>query len=147
MKLFEVTTQKISVDEVVSRVVSPEIGAVVTFVGTVRGITGERETRYLKYDAYPEMAEETLRQIGDEILKRWADMARVAIVHRIGNQEVGEISVVIAVASSHRQHAFDAASYAIERIKEIVPIWKKEVYADGEEWVEGTHYESRNTND
>ena len=134
MKLFEITTEDISVDEVVARLANPAIGAVITFVGVVRGNSEGREVRYLEYEAYPEMAEETLRQIGDEVRTRWKTIREVAIVHRVGRLEVGEISVVIALSAAHRPQVFDAARYAIDRLKEIVPIWKKEVWKGGEEW-------------
>ncbi len=134
MKRFEVTTQEISVNEVVARLADPAIGAVVTFVGVVRCETDGREVRYLEYEAYPEMAEKTLRQIGDEIRARWQTIREVAIVHRVGRLHVGETAVVVAVSAAHRPEMFDATHYAIDRLKEIVPIWKKEVWADGEEW-------------
>jgi molybdopterin synthase catalytic subunit len=134
MKLFEITTGEISVDEVVARLADPAIGAVTAFVGVVRGTTEGREVRYLEYEAYPEMAEETLRQIGDEIRARWKTIREVAIVHRVGRLEVGEIAVVIALSAAHRPEVFDAVRYGIDRLKEIVPIWKKEVWTDGEEW-------------
>ena len=135
MKLFEITTGEISTDEVVARLNDPAIGAVVTFVGVVRGETDGREVRCLEYEAYPEMAEETLRQIGEEIRARWPSIRRVTIVHRVGRLEIGETAVVIALSAAHRPEMFDALHYAIDRLKEIVPIWKKEVWADGEEWV------------
>lgn len=134
MKLFEVTTEEVSIDEVVARLADPATGAVSTFVGVVRGETDGRETQCLKYEAYAEMAEKQLRQIGDEIRKRWSTIHEVAIVHRIGRLEIGETIVVIAVSSAHRREVFDATHYAIDRLKEIVPIWKKEVWADGEAW-------------
>jgi len=134
MKLFELTTGEISVGEVVARLADPAIGAVVTFVGVVRGTTGGREVRHLEYEAYPEMVEETLRQIGDEIHARWKTIREVAIVHRVGRLQVGETAVVIALSAAHRHEVFDALHYGIDRLKEIVPIWKKEVWTDGEEW-------------
>ena len=134
MKLFELTTEEISVDEVVGRLVDPAIGAVVTFVGVVRGETDGREVHYLEYEAYPEMAEETLRQIGDEVRVRWKTIREVAIVHRVGRLQVGETAVVIALSAAHRQEVFDAVHYTIDRLKGIVPLWKKEVWADGAEW-------------
>jgi len=134
MRLFEVTTEGISVDEVVGRLVEPAVGAVVTFVGVVRGTTDDRAVCYLEYEAYPEMAEEALRQIGDEIHTRWETIRQVAIVHRVGRLQVGETAVVIALSAAHRAELFDALHYAIDRLKEIVPLWKKEVWADGEEW-------------
>jgi molybdopterin synthase catalytic subunit len=135
-KLFEITTKPISVDEVSRRVSDPRVGAVVSFAGIVRGINADRKVNYLEYETYPEMAELTLAQIGEEIKARWP-VEQVAIVHRVGRQEIGETSVVIAVASGHRQGAFEAGRYAIDRIKEIVPIWKKEYFEGGEVWIDG----------
>ena len=134
MKLFEITRDPLSVDDVVARLADPTIGAVSTFVGVVRGETDGREVRYLHYEAYPDMAEEQLRQVGDEIHQRWPTISEVAIVHRIGRLEIGEMIVVIAVSAAHRQDVFSATHYAIDRLKQIVPIWKKEVGVDGEEW-------------
>ena len=131
---FELTEETLSVDEVVSRLADPANGAVATFVGVVRGSTGGRDTLYLEYEAYPEMAEKTLKQVGEEVQSRWPEIRRVAIVHRTGHLEVGETAVVIALCAAHRRQVFDALHYAIDRVKEIVPIWKKEVYADGAEW-------------
>jgi molybdopterin synthase catalytic subunit len=134
MKLYEITSDPISADEVISRLAAPAVGAVATFVGVVRDETDGREVRYLEYESYPEMAEKTLRQIGDEIRTRWPTICDVAIVHRVGRLEVGETAVVIALSAAHRPEVFDALRYAIDRLKEIVPIWKKEVWAEGEEW-------------
>jgi molybdopterin synthase catalytic subunit len=132
--LIEITEQPISTDEVVARVADPANGAVVTFIGVVRGVTEGRETLYLEYEAYPEMAEKVLQQIADEIRARWTDIRAVAIVHRVGRLEIGETAVVIALAASHRAQTFDALRYAIDRIKDIAPIWKKEFWTDGAEW-------------
>jgi molybdopterin synthase catalytic subunit len=132
--LFEVTTEELSVDDVVARVLSPSIGAVASFVGVARDHTGGRQVRYLEYEHYPGMAEEMLNQVGDEIRDRWTTVERVAIVHRVGRLEPGEISMVIALCAAHREEVFDALRYAINRLKEIVPIWKKEIWADGAEW-------------
>ncbi len=136
-KLFEITDQVLSADEVAARLASPAIGAVVSFVGIVRGETDGRRVLYLDYEAYPEMAEEVLAQIADEILQRWPTLREVAIVHRVGRLKVGEASVVIAISAAHRADMFDAAHYAIDRLKEIAPIWKKEVWTDGAEWRTG----------
>lgn len=133
-KLFEVTDREVSVDKVVARLVDPAIGAVATFVGVVRGTTDGREVCYLEYEAYLEMAEDTLRQIGDEVRAHWPEIQQVAIVHRTGRLLVGETAVVIALSAAHRRPVFDALRYTIDRLKEIVPIWKKEVWADGAEW-------------
>ena len=134
MKRFEITREAVSADAVVSRLESPAIGAVATFIGVVRATTDGREVLYLEYEAYPEMAEKTLRQIGDEIRARWQTIHDVAIVHRVGRLEVGETSVVIALSAAHRPDVFNALRYAIDRLKEIAPIWKKEVWTDGAEW-------------
>jgi molybdopterin converting factor subunit 1 len=109
-------------------------GAIATFIGTVRDHGRGRAVTHLEYEAYAPAAELTMAQIGDEIRERWA-IDHVAIVHRVGSLAVGEASVVISVASAHRDAAFEACRYAIERIKEIVPIWKKEHYADGAAWL------------
>jgi molybdopterin synthase catalytic subunit len=133
--VFRVTDQPLSVEAIARLVEHRGAGAVVVFVGTVRDSSEGRRVRYLEYDAYPEMAEATLRQIGDEIRQRWG-LDRVAIVHRTGHLDIGEASVVIAVAAPHRVEAFQACRYAIDRLKAIVPIWKKEVWEDGESrWV------------
>ncbi len=143
-KLFEVSSDPLSVDEIVARVNQPTCGAIGTFVGVVRGITGDQETDYLEYEAHASMAETMLAQIGDEIMERWPRVEKVAIVHRVGRMAVGEISVVIAVAAPHRDDGvFEACRYAIERIKTIVPIWKKEVLSDGAYWVEGPRHSDR----
>lgn len=135
-KLYEITTAPLSIDEVNQRVSSSAVGAIVSFVGIVRGTNADRQVRYLEYEAYPEMAEPMLAQVGAELKSRWP-VARAAIVHRVGRLEIGEASVVIAIASGHRQGAFEAGRYAIDRVKEIVPVWKKEYFEGGEVWIEG----------
>ncbi|MCS6845818.1 MAG: molybdenum cofactor biosynthesis protein MoaE [Caldilineales bacterium] len=154
-KLFEVTEAPLSLDDVARRVAAPTRGAVTVFAGLVRGETdlaspyaaappavqgdgqGRLHTDYLEYEAYPEMAEAMFAQIAAEVQARWPQVEAVSIVHRVGRIEVGEPSVVVAVAAAHRQGTFDACSYAIERLKAIAPIWKKEVGRDGQWWVEG----------
>jgi len=111
-------------------------GGVVTFQGVVRDNARGKQVRSLEYDAYVEMAEQQMAQIAAEVEARWED-ASVAMVHRIGPLEIGECSVVVVVACPHRAEAFEACRYAIDTLKSTVPIWKKEIYADGEEWVEG----------
>lgn len=143
MKLFEVTPDPISADDVIARLADPAVGAIATFVGVVRGETDGRKTLYLEYEAYPDMAETTLAQIGDEIRQRWPSIREVAIAHRTGRLEIGEVATVIAVSAAHRPDVFDALHYAIDRLKEIVPIWKKEVWADGEEWKSETSPSNR----
>ncbi|RUA15787.1 MAG: molybdenum cofactor biosynthesis protein MoaE, partial [Clostridia bacterium] len=104
---------------------------------TVRGVTGDIDTEYLEYEAYTEMAEAKLAEIGAEVQQRWPQVLDVAIAHRIGRLHVGESAVVIAVAAAHRDGIFEACAYAIDRIKHIAPIWKKEVTPSGDFWVEG----------
>ncbi|MBA2518413.1 MAG: MoaD family protein [Chloroflexia bacterium] len=124
----------------VERVVAgAEVGGIVTFSGTVRDRARGKAVIALDYEAYEPVAENMLARIGDEVHTRWG-VDRVAIVHRIGRLPVGEISVVISAAAAHRAAAFDACEYAIDRIKVLVPIWKKEFYADGSHWV-GTEAE------
>lgn len=141
-KLFEITERPLSQDDVAARVSRVNCGAIVTFAGVVRGETaleqGTRDTDFLVYEAYVEMAERTLAQIGAEMQSQWPKINAVSIVHRVGRCEVGEPSVVIAVATPHRgDGCFEACAYAIERLKAIAPIWKQENWADGKVWVEG----------
>ncbi len=136
-KLFEVTTQPISLDEVARRVAAPDRGGITLFAGTVRGVTGEVTTDYLEYEAYAEMAEPALAKIAAEAQARWPEITAVSVVHRVGRLEVGDIAVAVAVAASHRRDTFDACRYIIDRIKQDAPIWKKEVGMDGAVWVEG----------
>lgn len=133
-KRFWITDTFIHVDDVVKNVVRPEAGAINTFIGTVREFTKGKRTLYLKYDAYVPMAEKKLGQIGDEIREKWPE-ASCSIAHRIGELAISDIAVVIAVSTPHRADSYDASRYAIERIKEIVPIWKKEHWEDGEQWI------------
>ena len=126
--------------ELVRLVSEPGAGAVVTFAGLVRDNNLGRPVDYLEYEAYPEMAEVKLRQVVSEAREKWPKIRRVAVVHRVGHLSLGEAAVLVAVGASHRDDgAFQAARYAIDRIKEIVPIWKKEGWADGEEWLEGDY--------
>jgi molybdopterin synthase catalytic subunit len=133
--MYVITTEPIDADAVYRAALHDRDGAVVAFHGVVRDHSdGGRGVRYLEYEAYPEMAEAQMRAIGAEIKRRW-NIEHVAMVHRIGRVEIGEASVVIAVASPHRGEAFDACEYAIDTLKATVPIWKKEFFADGEVWV------------
>ena len=125
-----------AIDAIVQGVWHAGAGGIVTFEGTVRDNARGKRVRYLEYDAYPEMAQSELARIAEEVERRWAT-DRVALVHRIGRLEIGEVSVVVAVACPHRAEAFEACRYAIDTLKSTVPIWKKEVGEDGEEWVEG----------
>jgi molybdopterin synthase catalytic subunit len=113
----------------------PDCGAVVTFLGTVRDLTDGRVTVALDYEAYPGMAEKKMAEIEQETRLRWP-VGEMAIIHRLGHLEVGDVSVAVAVSCPHRAQAFEACRHAIDRLKELVPIWKKENWADGTtEWV------------
>jgi MoaE-MoaD fusion protein len=118
-------------------VAHPSAGGICTFTGVVRDNSLGRSVTHLEYEAYAEMAEAEIRRITDEIGGRWPD-ARVAVAHRTGRLQIGEASVVVAVSCPHRAEAFEACRYGIDRLKESVPIWKKEFAADGESWIEGT---------
>ena len=131
---ISVTDQPIDYTAITERVRSHQCGAVVLFMGTVREMTAGRQTVALDYEAYPEMAQQTMQQLITEAHDQW-DIHAVAIEHRVGHLELGEISVAIAVSSPHRKEAFEAGRFLIDRLKEIVPIWKKENWSDGTtEW-------------
>lgn len=134
MRNFSITREKIDIQPLIDWVTHSDAGAICTFIGTVREMTKGLKTLYLEYQAYEEMAEKKLKQIGDEIIAKHPD-AKVAIVHRIGQLDISEVAVAIAVSTPHRDASFEACRYAIERIKEIVPIWKKENWEDGQSWI------------
>ncbi len=133
---FQIVEGPIDAEEVVRRVIDPGNGAICVFYGVVRdhALSG-RPTRFLEYEAFAEMAEAKMAEIAAEMRQHWG-IERVAMTHRIGRLGLGEPSVVIAVGTPHRKLAFEACEYAIDRLKEEVPIWKKEIGPDGEEWVE-----------
>ncbi|MDQ7029454.1 MAG: molybdopterin converting factor subunit 1 [Ardenticatenia bacterium] len=133
---FAVVTDPIDEAALRARVSDPGAGAVLTFVGTTRNQTGERRVEYLEYEAYEPLALRQMERIADEIRTRWPEVKGIAIVHRIGRLEIGEASIAIAVSSPHRATAFAACRYAIDRAKESLPIWKKEVWEGGQEWLE-----------
>jgi molybdopterin synthase catalytic subunit len=133
---FELTAAPIDVGSVARRVVLPECGATVTLDGYAREWTRGRRTLHLVYEAYPSMAISELHRLGQQAHERF-DIAHIGIVHRTGRLEIGETSVVIAVSAPHRGAAFAACEWAIRELKRTVPIWKKEVFEDGEIWVEG----------
>lgn len=133
--MIEVTEKPLNPEHITNLVRRDSHGAIVIFLGTVRDNSLGKKVLFLQYEAYREMAEKKLREITDEIKKRWG-LDQVAISHRIGHMNVGEISLVIAIGSPHRKEAFAACEYAVDRIKQIVPIWKKETFEDGECWVE-----------
>lgn len=132
---FELTTETIDVGAVARHVVLPECGATVTLDGYAREWTKGRRTLYLVYEAYDAMALTEMQRLGVEAHKQF-EIAHIGIVHRTGRVDIGETSVVIAVSAPHRHAAFQACEWAIKELKRTVPIWKKEIYADGESWVE-----------
>ena len=135
--LYRIVERPIDLQEAVRAVAGPDRGAIATFIGTARDHHDGRPVRALEYDAYPEMAEQVMRDIGRETESRFGTQ-HIAILHRIGRLQVGDPSVVVAVAAEHRRAALAACAHVIERLKEIVPIWKKEHYADGAAWIEGS---------
>jgi molybdopterin synthase catalytic subunit len=133
--MIEITTSSIDHAAVIERVRSPLAGAVCTFLGTVRELTGGRRTVALSYEAYPEMALKKMADLEEEARGRWP-VIELAMVHRVGDLDLGEVSVVVAVSCPHRQQALEACQWLIDTLKAVVPIWKKEIWADGEEeWV------------
>ena len=133
MKQFEIVTNPIEPEQYRTFTLNEHQGAVVVFTGHVREWTKGVKTEYLEYEAYVPMAQKKLEQIGEEITQRWPGTI-TTIVHRIGPLRISDIAVLIAVSSPHRKDAYRANEYAIERIKEVVPIWKKEIWEDGAEW-------------
>ncbi len=133
---FRVTSAALDVGAVSAIVSSADCGAVATFVGLVRNENGGRRVLWLEYEAYEPLAVKTFARIDEEAGERWPSIG-LAIHHRVGRLEIGEASVVIAAASPHRAEAFAACRYAIERIKQIAPIWKHEHFEGGETWIEG----------
>jgi len=135
--IFEITREPIDKAELERRLLTGAAGAIVTFDGVVREQTGGRRVVKLVYEAYEPMAVKEMQRLGREIREQWPQVAAVGIIHRFGELQLTESSVVIVITSPHRKVAFEACHYAINRLKQTVPIWKKEVFADGEEWVEG----------
>ncbi len=133
-EMVELTSGPLVPEEIASRVASDTCGAVVTFLGTARLYSQGKRVLYLEYEAYPEMALKMLEQVRQEVKERWG-VEEVAISHRTGRVEIGQVSLVVAVAAPHREEAFQACQHAVDRIKEVVPIWKREVFEDGHVWV------------
>jgi MoaE-MoaD fusion protein len=131
---FRLSAEPLSLDDVVDEVRSDQAGAIATFVGTTRVHSRDRTVRHLDYEAYEEMAEQVMTQIAAELIGRY-ELCAIAIHHRTGRVEIGEASVMIAVSAPHRQDALAACRDAIDTLKERVPLWKKEVYEGGEEWI------------
>src|SRR5512133_770341 len=136
--VFQLVKEPIDSKKIAASLQKPEDGAVVVFEGVVRNHSHDRAVRFLEYDAYEPMALKKLEEIG-ALAKKEFEIRDIAIVHRLGHMDIGECSTVIVVASAHRGPAFDACRFAIDKIKQIVPIWKKEFFEDGAVWVEGAH--------
>jgi molybdopterin synthase catalytic subunit len=134
--LIQLTRQPLDRDALIAAVSDPAMGGIVVFEGVVRDNARGKQVRYLEYDVYEEMAQQQIQQIIAEAEQRWGAQ-RVAVAHRFGRLEIGEASVIIVVASPHRAEAFEVCRYIIDTLKNTVPIWKKEVATNGEEWVEG----------
>ncbi len=132
--MITITHEELCPEAITDAVKQDSNGAVVTFLGSTRDSTAERDVLYLEYEAYRPMADNQLARIVDEIQEKWG-IENVSIAHRLGRLEIGDISLVVAIASPHRKEAFEASAYAIDRIKQIVPIWKKEFFEGGEVWV------------
>ena len=141
--IFSITEDELDLDALLDAITLPSTGAAAIFTGMVRGVTTRgdaHETVYLEYEAYKPMAESKMKQVADEIRERWPTIEGIAVVQRIGRLYPRTPTVLIAVTSAHRDTGvFDAARYGIDRLKEIVPVWKKEVGPNGEEWIEGDY--------
>jgi molybdopterin synthase catalytic subunit len=134
--LIRITADPLDPQPFIEHVRRDESGALALFLGVVRNHNLGRRVLHLEYDAYPQMAEKKLRQVIEEIMSRWP-ITDIAIAHRTGRLEIGETSLLVAVSSPHRHEAFEACQHAVNRIKEVAPIWKKEVWEGGEAWIEG----------
>ncbi len=132
--MIEITHEPLDAEAVTSKVLHDAVGAVVTFWGVTRDHTGDRKVLFLEYEAYRPMADQQLARVAEEMMERW-DLKGVAIAHRLGRLEIGEPSLVVATSSAHRKDAYEASEYSISRIKQIVPIWKKEFFEGGGVWV------------
>ena len=145
--IIALVDQEIDINQILEQITLSTTGAACIFSGIVRGVTGRNvpyQTDELEYDAYRVMAESKMKQISEEIRYRWKDIESIGLVQRTGKLKPGTISVTIVCTSSHRDSGiFDAARYGIDRLKEIVPIWKKEVSKNGEVWIEGDYYPQR----
>jgi molybdopterin synthase catalytic subunit len=133
--VYRVTEEVLSADAITRMVIVPEAGGVVVFLGVVRNETAGRRVVALEYEAHVPMAEVKLKEIGEAVYAQWPGVRHVVILHRIGRLAVGEASVAIGVSAAHRQDAFEACQYAIDTVKRIVPIWKRELFEDGSAWV------------
>lgn len=131
----DIVSEPIDLSALVARVASPRAGGIATFLGVVRDNSLGRKVRHLFYEAYPPMALKEMQRVEDAVRERW-EVEAVAITHRIGRLEIGEASVAIAVSSAHRREAIEACHFAIDLLKQTVPVWKKEYWEGGEVWIE-----------
>ncbi len=134
--LIRVTPDELNTGEAIGAVASPAAGAISVFLGVVRDNNLGRKVQYLEYDAYPSMAEKVMRELADEAKERFG-LEDCAVLHRTGRLEIGETSLLIAVSCGHRAESFEAGHWLVDEIKKKVPVWKKEVWEDGEAWIEG----------
>lgn len=134
--MIEIISHTINLEQILASVQDPSAGGIDIFIGTTRNHSKGKPVKHLEYHAYKPMALKMMHRIADETKAKW-DVKKIAIVHRLGKLEIGEASVVIAVSSAHRKEAFEACRYLIDRLKKVVPIWKKEFFEDGEVWVDG----------
>jgi molybdopterin synthase catalytic subunit len=134
--IARVTAAPLDPDEAIEAVADPAAGAIDVFLGVVRNTNKGRDVAYLEYDAYPEMAEKLMADLGQQAIDEFG-LRKVALYHRIGRLEIGETSLLIAISSGHRAEAFSAGKWLVDEVKKRVPVWKKEVWSDGEEWIEG----------
>lgn len=145
--IFAITEEVLDLDDLLAQITLPSTGAACLFTGIVRGVTARgdaHQTVYLEYEAYRPMAEAKMRQVAEEVRSRWPSVEGIAVVQRIGHLDPGTPTVLIACTAAHRDTGvFEAARYGIDRLKEIVPVWKKEVGPQGETWVEGKYFPER----
>lgn len=133
---YEISEGPLSLEAAASRVADPSAGALAAFCGTTRNSFDGKDVDHLEYEVYRPMAERVMAEIGMEIATRWPSVTGIAIAHRTGRVDVGEPSVIVAVSAPHREAALAACGWGIDRLKEILPVWKKEVFTDGEVWRE-----------
>lgn len=133
--VYRIVAEPLSPDAIAEAVGDQAAGGIVIFSGVVRNAKDGRPVKYLEYEAHAPMAEAKMREIGDHAHQRWPSVKHVAMLHRTGRLEIGESSVLIAVSATHRKEAFEACHYAIDTLKQIVPVWKKEYFEDGDVWV------------
>ncbi len=134
--MFRVTPEVLDPNDAIQAVEDPAAGAIDVFLGVVRNENKGRSVDYLEYEAYPEMAEKVMAEIADEARERFG-LLHCSVMHRTGRLEIGETSLVVAISSAHRAASFEGGHWFVNEIKKRVPVWKKEVWTDGEEWIEG----------